>query len=246
MDPKPLRKKSSIKSMLGMKEPPPVQNEPEEEYPEDTDRPEALPIFHRNQFSKQLSDKGKKEDSSSTISSSGKLKYDETMDLLTCKICNQLVKIPFIQCRKGHMYCRECKVENKVVQCKICKQTFVDAPNLAMEQLVSFIAVPCKYSERGCEEFVFVPSRLQHETLCKYRPVNCQFQERGCTQVYSLKDMCWHHKMCSYANYPYPNVLPNMPTRSKSKGAMATATTNGKSSTAATQNGFGDDHSEEA
>ena len=59
--------------------------------------------------------------------------------------------------------------------------------------------------------------------------------------------MCWHHKMCSYANYPYPNVLPNMPTRSKSKGAMhATATTNGKSSTAATQNGFGDDHSEEA
>ncbi len=43
------------------------------------------------------------------------------------------------------------------------------------------------FSERGCEEFVFVPSRLQHETLCKYRPVNCQFQERGCTQVYSLK-----------------------------------------------------------
>ena len=29
--------------------------------------------------------------------------------------------------------------------------------------------------------------------------------------------MCWHHKMCKFANYPHPNVLPNMPTRKKTK-----------------------------
>lgn len=204
----------------------------EDKYPDDTDTPDILPIFNRLQFTKQITKTQKKDNYD--VSSSGRLKYKETMDLLTCNICNQLVTLPIIQCRKGHMYCRLCKHDNKMMQCSICKQTFVEAPNLALEKLISFIAVPCKYSERGCEEFVFIDSRLQHETLCKFRPIHCQYHERGCTQIHSVKDMCWHHKMCQYASYPYPNVLPSMPTRSKK-----TSQANGKKTVPAShQNGL--------
>ena len=52
--------------------------------------------------------------------------------------------------------------------CKICKQTFVDAPNQALEKMVGLIGLPCKYGDRGCTELIFLPSRLQHETLCRF------------------------------------------------------------------------------
>ena len=52
--------------------------------------------------------------------------------------------------------------------CKICKQTFVDAPNQALEKMVGLIGLPCKYGQRGCTELIFLPSRLQHETLCRF------------------------------------------------------------------------------
>ena len=47
--------------------------------------------------------------------------------------------------RKGHMYCKSCKLDNKIIQCSTCKQTFVDAPNQALDQLIRLIAIPCKF-----------------------------------------------------------------------------------------------------
>ena len=61
---------------------------------------------------------------------------------LTCSSCTLLVAPPVAQCRKGHLYCRNCRNNNS---CKICKQTFVDAPNIALEKILSLIALPCKY-----------------------------------------------------------------------------------------------------
>ena len=67
------------------------------------------------------------------------------LTLLTCTECEQMSRPPLVQCRKGHVYCKSCKTDNKIVTCRICKQTFVDAPNVAFEKLVTFIALPCKY-----------------------------------------------------------------------------------------------------
>ena len=58
--------------------------------------------------------------------------------------------------------------------CKICKQTFVDAPNQALEKMVGLIGLPCKYGQRGCTELIFLPSRLQHETLCRFSNLTSQ------------------------------------------------------------------------
>ena len=58
--------------------------------------------------------------------------------------------------------------KQQLSSCKICKQTFVDAPNQALEKMVGLIGLPCKYGQRGCTELIFLPSRLQHETLCRF------------------------------------------------------------------------------
>lgn len=192
----------------------------EETYLEDTDTPEQLPILRGTSQNRKKHAPPNKE-KEKMVSTEGRMKYTDMLTVLQCRHCSTTCTPPLVQCRKGHMYCRSCKADNKIVQCNVCKQTFVDAPNIALEQLVRLIAIPCKFGSRGCTEYVFLDTRLTHETLCKFRPVHCQYEKHGCNAVFSMKDMCWHHKMCSYANYPHPNVvvLPSMPSRKKSTKA---------------------------
>jgi len=193
------------------------------EVAEDSDKPTILPIFrvggHTGTKAQRREDKKNEERENETkekcngsaISSTGLICYSDLLQMLTCPSCSCTVSPPVFQCRKGHLYCRDCRTNS----CKICKQTFVDAPNLALEKIITLIALPCKYGPRGCSSSVFLPTRLQHETVCQFRPVNCQFVDHGCQQVFSVKDMMWHHRLCSYAHYPHKNVLPNMPGRKK-------------------------------
>jgi len=191
----------------------------DKDYSQDTPNPTKLPIM-RSYSTKTAIKKNCQEYESKfndhIISSEGKLRYEAMLQLLTCCHCDHLASTPMSQCRKGHVYCKSCKVDNKITTCKVCKQTFVDAPNVAFDKLVTFIALPCKYGSRGCSEYVFLHSRLDHETFCHFRPVSCQYSIHGCTSEFSYKDICWHHKICSYANFPHANVLPNMPSRKKS------------------------------
>ena len=152
--------------------------------------------------------------SGSTIPSAGLVQYSDLLALLSCTSCSSLISPPIAQCRKGHLYCRDCRTNNS---CRICKQTFIEAPNLALEKMLSLIAFPCKYGwaactkdlsgalkildntsifrAQGCPESIFIPSRLQHETVCQFRPVSCRFEHHGCQQVFSVKvSRCidWH------------------------------------------------------
>jgi len=130
------------------------------------------------------------------ISMEGKVKYEDLLQLLSCMGCEEMCVPPMTQCRKGHLYCQTCKACNRT--CKVCKQTMVEAPNIALDKLLSFIALPCKFGSRGCPELLFLNQKCQHEALCRYRPVPCQNTDKGCTAVFSYKDICWHHKQCPY------------------------------------------------
>merc|ERR1712037_184332 len=205
-----------------------VNNGGEEE--EDSATPTKLPILRSfHSVSKQISDK--KQTNGVASDCRGLVQYEDLLTLLTCLQCRCLVSPPVAQCRKGHLYCLENRKTQQLSSCKICKQTFVDAPNQALEKMVGLIGLPCKYGDRGCTELIFLPSRLQHETLCRFRPTECQFQQYGCDQVFAYKDLPWHHKMCQFAHHPHPNVLPAMPDRKKGiKGAESGSggTENGK------------------
>ena len=70
------------------------------------------------------------------------IEYSSLLELLTCPACSQVVSLPVSQCRKGHLYCSNCRTNNS---CRICKQTFSEAPNIALEKIINCIALPCKY-----------------------------------------------------------------------------------------------------
>ena len=125
-------------------------------------------------------------------------KYEELVGLLSCGICEKYCGSNLVQCRKGHVLCKGCKAEGKITSCKTCKQTFVDAPNLVLEKLISMIAFPCRFRPSGCEEFVFSNAKLEHETFCPCRPISCQYEDKGCSQELPYKDIKKHHLQCSY------------------------------------------------
>merc|ERR1719204_3072581 len=138
----------------------------EEEEEEDSATPTKLPILRSfHSVSKQISEK--KQTNGVASDCRGLVQYEDLLTLLTCLQCGCLVSPPVAQCRKGHLYCLSCKKSQGLNSCRICKQTFVDAPNQALEKMVGMIGLPCKYGARGCSELVFLPSRLQHETLCR-------------------------------------------------------------------------------
>ena len=125
-------------------------------------------------------------------------KYEEVVSLLSCGLCEKYCGANLVQCRKGHVLCRGCKSEAKITSCKICKQTFVDAPNVVLEKLISMVALPCRFRASGCMEFVFSDQKLEHETFCPYRPITCQYAPKGCSAELPYKDISSHHRQCTY------------------------------------------------
>ena len=54
----------------------------------------------------------------------------------------------------------------------------VDAPNIALDRLMSLMALPC--SNKGCLEVVYLNKMETHLESCKFRLQPCPNRERGC------------------------------------------------------------------
>ena len=73
----------------------------------------------------------------------GKICYEDVLHLLTCPGCSSYVSAPVTQCRRGHVYCRECS--QSLATCTLCRQGWVDTPNNTLDNIIKLIAIPCKY-----------------------------------------------------------------------------------------------------
>jgi len=104
---------------------------------------------------------------------------------LECTACSNTVLPPVLQCRKGHLYCKECKPPSNC--CRLCKQTFATSPNPALERLLACIALPCPHRVRGCLQCVPLPDRARHEAGCAFRLVQCIHSKHGCTRTFLAK-----------------------------------------------------------
>ena len=134
----------------------------------------------------------------STVSMDGLLKYDDLVALLSCGLCGKFCGDNLLQCRKGHVLCRSCKNSSKITSCKTCKQTFVDAPNVVLDKMINMIALPCRFRESGCSDYLFADKKIEHETFCPSRPIACQYSSEGCEQVLPYKELTNHHHKCQY------------------------------------------------
>ena len=132
------------------------------------------------------------------VSMDGLLKYDDLVALLSCGLCGKFCGDNLLQCRKGHVICRSCKNSSKITSCKTCKQTFVDAPNVVLDKMINMIALPCRFRESGCSDYLFADKKIEHETFCPSRPIACQYSSEGCEQVLPYKELTNHHHKCQY------------------------------------------------
>ena len=135
-----------------------------------------------------------------SVANDGLVLMSQLQEELQCCHCMSLVCMPILQCRKGHLCCSGCRKENS---CRICKQTFMETQNAALERLLSFIHLPCKYRwnillhsmhlhdvfprEAGCQESVPLAGKADHESCCQYRSVRCQYEHHGCEVVTMVK-----------------------------------------------------------
>ena len=109
-----------------------------------------------------------------------------------------VVALHYYYYASGHVICKTCKAEAKITSCKICKQTFVDAPNVVLEKLISMIALPCRFRATGCAQFIFPDKKIEHETLCPYRVMSCQYSVQGCIEEMIYKEISAHHRHCQF------------------------------------------------
>ena len=77
--------------------------------------------------------------------------YEQLLKLFLCPGCEDLMRPPYPQCRKGHLVCAKCKQQMKNV-CPVCKQRFADTPNLMMEQVSGY-----NFQKLQCTSVTFHP-----------------------------------------------------------------------------------------
>ena len=115
---------------------------------EDSETPSILPILRvagREGTKQQRRERERenKEKVGGRVGGSGKICYSDVLHLLTCPACTSLVSPPVTQCRRGHLYCSDCS--SSTPSCLICKQAWLEAPNVALDRIIALIALPCKY-----------------------------------------------------------------------------------------------------
>lgn len=127
------------------------------------------------------------------------------LSVLSCLQCRDLCSAPLYQCRKGHLYCPDCRSANQRT-CRLCKQAVSRQDDPALDRLLSLIALPCKYSSRGCFDVFQLNMKQSHELKCRLRPVTCQYSNRGCSEILSFKDIANHQKYCKSKHAPLKYV----------------------------------------
>ena len=128
-----------------------AREEEEEGREADSEAPTVLPILRvaGREGTKQQRRERERENKEKTGGGrgvgggSGKICYSDVLHLLTCPVCTSLVTPPVTQCRRGHLYCSDCSSSSQ--SCSICKQTWLEAPNVALDRIIALIALPCKY-----------------------------------------------------------------------------------------------------
>ena len=123
-----------------------VEEEREEGREADSETPTTLPILRvagREGTKQQRRERERENKEKAGGRPGGKICYSDVLHLLTCPVCASLVSPPVTQCRRGHLYCSDCSASTQ--SCLICKQAWLDTPNVALDRIIGLIALPCKY-----------------------------------------------------------------------------------------------------
>ncbi|XP_055987284.1 E3 ubiquitin-protein ligase SIAH1B-like [Sorex fumeus] len=103
---------------------------------------------------------------------------NELARLFECQLCFKYVLPPIIQCQDGHLFCVGCR--RKLKCCSTCRSPFRTIRSLAKEKVANSVRFPCKFSPSGCDRYLTLAEKLDHENLCKCRPYSCPCPGTNC------------------------------------------------------------------
>ena len=75
-------------------------------------------------------------------------------DEVICTTCLSLPRVGMFQCENGHLICKDCIGKCKNF-CPTCKKPLGKIRSILAEKIISLMPLPCKHSERGCQEELF-------------------------------------------------------------------------------------------
>ena len=100
---------------------------------------------------------------------------------------------PIILCESGNNMCDRCGP--RIFGCPTCRHPYLNATNVALEQLAREVRYPCRYQKFGCEEFFAHDTVREHQHRCHYRPQTCptyKLPNVKCTWTGSYEDIKKH------------------------------------------------------
>ena len=86
------------------------------------------------------------------------------LDKIKCTNCCLYMTPPICTCTNGHSVCSWCKIS----PCSVCKSDVTDIRNLELEHMSWHITHPCRFAEKGCDEFHTCDKIREHEARCEY------------------------------------------------------------------------------
>lgn len=119
---------------------------------------------------------------------------------MNCPICLDTMKIPILQCARGHSMCGECIKSTEITMCPCCRGSLTTIRNFQLEQLIDSlksIKISCVYARKGCKYILSKDEKDDHEFECKFRKFQCEgkkFANWKCEWSGDLTDMHKHFK----------------------------------------------------
>mmetsp|Transcript_31837 Transcript_31837/g.101418 ORF Transcript_31837/g.101418 Transcript_31837/m.101418 type:complete len:262 (+) Transcript_31837:202-987(+) len=118
----------------------------------------------------------------------------DTVDLLECPVCFEIMGAQIFQCSSGHTLCSGCL--GRLHACPSCRCVFKKHKPircLALEHLAEKVKLSCEFE--GCKEEVSASKMAEHKASCSHRPIRCP----TCNQAFAKKKL-WGHVTASHAD----------------------------------------------
>ena len=134
------------------------------------------------------------------------------MNILKCKICNNILLNPYDCSKCGNTFCYNCinKLKENNLYCPFkCKSFEITPSSFGIKKFLNQLKFECKYKFLGCKEIIPYDNIENHENNCPYNFAICPNAE--CKQKMKKKDLENHiQNECHFTLFKCKNCGLNL------------------------------------
>ena len=111
------------------------------------------------------------------------VKEDEILDMLVCKIYQDVSRDPYETKCCNNTFCKSC-IDKSCAKwkkrCPICRSLLKTAEAVQIRRSIKQLDVYCEYVKDGCKWIGQVEAIEKHLKECRYKPTPCEYHIIGC------------------------------------------------------------------